>query len=390
LLLLLLMSVPSVTFAQLAWEKVTIPDSTNLYSLLVSPHGFLFINSLSKTEGLYRSSDDGRTWVHLSSKGIRVIDSSGNIYSSDQYSSDDGDTWVTGHHITPSYSNALIEAGRDTLFLLDGGPSVYQSTDQAISWSKTGFFSNGADMFWNKGFASPDGHVYGALQFDNSTHLVNSNSSDFFVRTDFFGAVDNSPIQWAVFDDEGFGYGTQTGYLLRSSNNGLYWQPIDSAHGSPRHTYWGPYGVIHPKGIVAVTDTESVISFDHAATWSTIGKGIPDIENQYHKFITSRNGTIFMITDTFLYRTSYYASISLPNQNSKPCIALYDGSKDIISIVGTEKNAELLVGVYDLLGRRVCSTRGNEVTAQGLSSGIYVIRIQYPKAEITLKCLINK
>jgi photosystem II stability/assembly factor-like uncharacterized protein len=344
LLLLFLMGSPLVAFAQLTWEKITLFDTAQYLSLAVSPSNSIFATSKN---GIYKSTDEGNSWRKIDtarSVYAMCIDSSGVIYYYQDnklfHSSNDGITW----HIDTiaDYYLQYLEAGRDTAFILAYTPKVYKTINHGSTWSNIGFYFPDDDIDWSNHFASPSGYVFGAFRFASATVIVNSGIG---IGTEFSNVMDNDPISWAMFDNEGFAYGSQGGKLIRSSNEGFNWEPIDSFV-SPTHRYWGPYGVIYPKGIIVVTDTETVISYDHTQTWSRIGKGVYPATYP-RKFATTRKGTLFYISDSGIYKSTFFASVRPQNSSSILREAAYDRKSNSIIIHGFENEDHMSVDVYD-------------------------------------------
>lgn len=347
-------------FAQFKWEQVDLPGNL---TVAVSPRNIVFAHAYG-SDTLYRSFDEGATWdfvmLHFPSKNsnrISAIDSNGFLYSawdSLRVSTDDGMSWQA-QPVPPNGFTQFLLSSRDTLYLFTvGGPGpwVFRSSDKGLTWSDEQAFSNGSDMLWTGRQISPHGNVFGFLQFDGSVRLVGGSNYPFPIQTKFGSRiVDNDPISWMMFDYSGFGYGEHNGVLIRSSDEGITWMPIDSIFNEDQqlHTYWGPYGALKGGGIIAITDTETVVSYDHGNTWTHIGDGQP-LGNKW--FSTSARGTIFVESNSGLFRTTYYASAKPRIEEQASWRLTFDYRTRMLIVKNIiPENTEAHIVIYDLLGR---------------------------------------
>lgn len=402
LYLVILFLVTSNSFAQLKWERVMLPGlSGGKVTVTTSPRNIIFAVT-TNSKKLYRSFNEGSTWDSVVTPfvaTITTIDSNGNLmrmlYDTLSTSSDDGLTWTT-HKLPYTYTQYLFPY-RDTLFLLtysSYGPKVYRSTDSGASWNNGELYSNGADLNWAGAAIAPNGNVFGFLQFDNSVHLIHGNGPT-RIETAYGPLVmDNNPMRWMMFDNAGYGYGLHT-WLLRSFDYGINWHPIDSFSSEGLHTYWGPYGVLNSNDIICVTDTETVVSHDHADTWSKIGDGAPTSYRK--KYVTSSKNTVFYMSDSGTYRSTFFTSTPKSIQAANNFNAQYDRVRNVIVVDKTIGNINPdNISLYDMTGRNVRIHHTNliqnkvEIDAQGLQTGVYLIQYVTSSEEYSAKILIVK
>lgn len=402
LYLVILLLAVSNSFAQLKWEQVVLPGiSSRTVRVTTSPRNIIFAVT-SGSKKLYRSFNEGATWDSIQtpfSAFITTIDSNGNLLRMNKdtlsVSMDNGFTWTT--HKLPYGSTQFLFSYRDTLFLLtygSYGPQVYRSIDSGASWNNGEVFSNGSDFNWAGAAIAPNGNIFGFLQFDNSVHLIHGNGPT-RIGTEYGPLVmDNNPMRWMMFDNAGYGYGLHT-FLLRSFDYGIHWHPIDSFSSEGLHTYLGPYGVSSSNDIICVTDTETVISFDHADSWSRIGDGAPT--SYYKKYVTSSKGTVFYMSDSGTYRSTFFTSTPKTAQAENNFNTRYDRLRDVIVVNKTIGHINPdYISLYDVTGRNIRTNhidlRENkvEIDAQGLQTGVYLIRYVTPSEEHSAKILITK
>lgn len=398
----ILLLVVSNSFAQLKWERVVLPGmSGHKVSVTTSPRNIIFAVTTGSKK-LYRSFNEGSTWDSVQtpfSAFITTIDSNGNLLrmlkDTLSISTDDGYTWTT--HKLPYSSTQYLFSYRDTLFLLtygSYGPTVYRSVDGGTSWNNGELYSNGADFNWAGAAIAPNGNVFGFLQHDNSVHLIHGNGPT-RIETEYGPFImDNHPMRWMMFDNAGYGYGLHT-HLLRSFDYGINWHSIDSFSSEGLHTYWGPYGVLNSNDIVCVTDTETVISYDHADSWSRIGDGIPT--SSRGKYATSSKGTLFYMSDSGTFKSTFFTSTPKTSEVANNFNAHYDRVRNVIVV---DKAVGVIdpenISLFDMTGRTVRTYHTNfsenkvEIDVQGLQTGVYLMRYVTQSEEYSAKILIVK
>jgi len=395
LLILVYLLMGITTYGQLLWEKVELPLKHP--AIYVSPHNIIFAIGTDHII-LYRSFDEGTTWDSVNMprthnyRPIFSVDSSGTLYSllenSLHVSTDDGENWKMT--TLPYMYTQSIFATNDTLFVLAYGPQVFHSTDSGRTWVSR-WFSNGSDLNWQGWQSSSGGNIFGFMQFDGSVHLVSTFPSQ-IIGTKFEGGfiLDNDPISWMMFDQEGFGYGEHNGMLIRSSDEGLNWQAIDSSNSEYRKRNWGPYGALKGGGIIAVSDTETVVSYDQTDTWQGIGEGIPT--GNWQTFATTRRGTVLVKSDSGLFRTSHFAAVKHRPQQIGASIG-FDPMSKVLTVTDIAGNSRLVV--TDIIGRvaeqqLLRDLREYRIDLSGLRSGTYMAVVISPNSTTSTMLSISR
>ncbi|HEY6171489.1 MAG TPA: T9SS type A sorting domain-containing protein, partial [Candidatus Kapabacteria bacterium] len=174
------------------------------------------------------------------------------------------------------------------------------------------------------------------------------------------------------------------------------WHPIDSFSSEGLHKYWGPYGVLNSNDIICVTDTETVISFDHADSWSKIGDGLPT--TYYNKrYVTSTKGTLFYMSDSGTFKSTFFTSTPKTAQVANNFNAHYDRVRNVIIV---DKTTGVIdpenISLFDMTGRTVrtyhttLSESKVEFEAQGILAGVYLMRYASTTDVYSAKILIMK
>ncbi len=348
--------------AQNIWQKLTLPENSS-FSIQASPNGKLF---LSMKNNLYVSSDEGSSWNIVGAPANFQIDSLGVFISIkehiEKYSFDEGKTWQVDSNV-PSYLQFVVPT-KDSIFIFtfEHGPDGYASGDYGKHWLYTGVYFD--QLPWEAAYLSPLGKLFG-IQSDCECFInINENREKVILKNSFICFADNNPPEFVCFDYGGFGYFIQLCSFFRSSDSGITWSLIDSAKNKSSR-FFPPYIPLLNNSLLAVNDSVTVISFDHADTWQKIGSGIP----QFLKsggFINRRNFA-FVVADSSLYRLSLFASVNSPASNSEDIVVNYNQESDRIELQSTSPLGSTTASLYTIDGRLLKRTK-LDISSPGIFS----------------------
>ncbi len=191
---------------------------------LASNGNFLFAGTF---EGLFRSSDDGKTWEALTTLSISasvysVIANGSEIFagsdSSVYRSSDNGMTWsqcmdsLFGILSLAMLSDQSIVAGTD-------GDGILLSTNDGVDWSFAGAASSEVISI-----ASTQGHYFAAT---TSGFFASSDSGRTW-DTVHTGFGDGSIVAAVCAYDSSLFAGTENGLVITTTDNGAHWSKVGS------------------------------------------------------------------------------------------------------------------------------------------------------------------
>ena len=287
----------SYLHSQNFWQPLNGPNgSVYVAQISLSPNGQLFLSTLGG--GIYRSSDNGNTWVQkvngfpgpIFDDGtvIFAFNNSGHIYATSftegiWRSTNNGDSWTqTGSNNIFIVALGINQAGY--IFAgHGGGGGVYRSTDNGSSWNQV-----------NNGLPQPFA-VYSILAKPGGLLFVGGNNT---LGPCIFKSTNAGAI-WqytglATFRVNSLALNTNgdiyagTGYLgiYRSTNNGDNWSAVNNGLSCLRinqvfcnfqgHTF-------------AATDSGLFRSTNYGNSWTSIG-----FSNKYMtSFLSLSNGSYF-------------------------------------------------------------------------------------------------
>ncbi|MCD4773838.1 MAG: T9SS type A sorting domain-containing protein [Bacteroidales bacterium] len=255
---ILLILISSSIFSQNIWEPIIIPDSLLAYNIYAEKEGILFIGATSNLglTGLFKSTDNGKTWVFVQ------IDSL----------------------ISSNYINA-IRYNQDNMLFISATWGVYRSIDDGDTFEKV------SPNTWeiSKIIVSPNNEIYavgwiGILRsIDNGITwdtLYDANNSQYFSDIDF-GL--NGEI-YAV----GGKYGQYGTGFFKSLDDGQTWEETGPEYGHLRSVQVNSVGTI----IVSGFSMDKVFhSYDNGLTWTIVSNICADVLESYseNRLIAGRN-----------------------------------------------------------------------------------------------------
>ena len=397
-------------FAQSPFWQQTPLQTQSIIALVASKSGFVFAADYNGT-GVYRSSDNGNTWVKVDSNLTNLwmrslaIDSSGNVYAGSwgiYKSTDNGITWTypdTGLPQTDILS--IIVAHRGYLFATPAGEGIFRSTDHGASWDPV-----------NVGLTNL-GHFILSLAVDTAGDILAGTGGGLFQSTNDgeswkrMSLDSTSAVSPLLVLPNGWIYaGTSALGLCRSTDNGFSWETINMDND------FRAIAIAPSRQLFAAADDLGVsTSKDDGDTWTQINAGLtlsakwaptdfiwcltvsPDgyiFAGAYQdgvfrsiQAVTSVRQMANSAPESFQLRQNY------PNPfNPSTLISYQLASPDYVTLK-----------VYDVLGREVATlvderqTAGNHsitLSAATLPSGVYFYRLQAGTLSETQKLTVLK
>lgn len=169
ILLALVYFAPHLYSQPISWQPTNGPYAGYVQSMLQHPDGLLLV--CTKSNGVWRSNDDGKTWKRLTN-GISALHSFESdivlgpqkelylVRRCEVYRSDDlGDSWIDLR-----FDLSDVECALDVAVVSSG--QIFVSTQKAI------YLRSPNSSFWKKIFEVPDGHFFiPCLQMAKITYL---------------------------------------------------------------------------------------------------------------------------------------------------------------------------------------------------------------------------
>lgn len=372
-------------------------------SFCETPSGKVFA-ALGKY-GLFMSSDRGITWSHAdngvgypANRKISAVSTTtqGTLFVADANSgvyrsTNEGVDWTeVGDTVLPPGFIGILQFDQNELLGFFSGKGVYKSFDDGITWAPIYLFP--LNMMY--GFAKTrEGAVLlsASLRIHRSTDrgvtwtLVNSS-----IETRGFVSFPNEVVVAG---------GTKFPFLVRSTNGGLEWQALTYMEMEACNALTGNNdGVLFAgtvKGIFSSNDTMS--------TWANITVNIPDsniakvfVSSSGHVFLSTERGHVYRSIGTtsieqeeFITPDKFTLSQNYPNPFNPETVIRF-----ALPSSGYTKGV-----VYDILGREVATLLNGEMPAgehqlkfdaSGLSSGVYIFRLEAGGYSSAIKMVVEK
>jgi photosystem II stability/assembly factor-like uncharacterized protein len=365
-----------------SWEA-DLPGRAVL-AFAINDAGHIFAGTIGR--GVYRSTDQGKTWTEVNS-GLTITLVLALIINSDQYlfagtylggvfrSTDNGDTWEpVNDGLTESFVAELAVNSAGHLFAgTDAG--VFRSTDNGDSWnlSNTGLppsrvFAlavNAADHI----FAGADGGVFRSTNNGNSWDELNIGL--------------NAPsVPALAINDAGHVFaavaGSDGGGVFRSLDNGDHWEPVNA--GLPQVTVLA-LGFDRQGRILAGTDSSGV--FRSIGTTTSVDEEGDDIPLS---FALAQN-----------YPNPFWSGAT--SRSVADAAPRGAGNPSTTIAFDLAKPAPVKLRVFDVTGREVAvltnqffqaGTHKIVFTPNGLADGVYFYRIEAGEFAQTKKLTLLK
>ncbi len=224
------------TNAQDFWQQTNGPYGGSIRALAVNSNGVVFAGTVGA--GIFRSSDDGETWIVfnniLSNKTITAlaINSSGDIFAGVEYegvyrSADDGESWV-------AVNNGDLYHETVTVFAMNSEGHIFAGTEDGILYTTDngGYWATLNDSLANTRIIdidiNSDGYIFALTEYRILVRSIDAGKTWTKVKID-----DSVPEKWVTSlainaDGDVFAstYYYLTGDIFQSKDNGNTWTRI--------------------------------------------------------------------------------------------------------------------------------------------------------------------
>ena len=287
------------------WIQRNGPLGGIIHSIVFNSNSDIFIatgdpGSFLGKNGIFRSSDDGHNWEHISidftygwAINCLAISENDHIYAGSYFggvykSTDNGETWETinGGLLGGQVIDALTSIGNNIIITAARNGKIYRSADSGATWDTV------LDQFASSRTldVGPDGIVY----FGSWGYSYYSTDSGITWQTidglggigvKDFAFIGNNTILAAV----GWGAG-----IYRSTDNGQTWSP--SNNGLPTFTSVNEINIYSENHIFLATRENGIfLSTDYGLNWVSINSGLSRSEILSVNSVV--NGPIYSGTD---------------------------------------------------------------------------------------------
>jgi photosystem II stability/assembly factor-like uncharacterized protein len=254
------------TDAGRTWRNIGLKDSRQIGALIVDPHNpeIVLVAAIGHAfgpnpeRGVYRTADGGKSWTKVLGKD----DQTGAI-----------DVTFDPHNANIVYA-ALWQVQRQPWNLSSGGPGsgLYRSTDGGVSWTelkgnglpdgilgRIDIAVSGADS--NRVFAMIEAKEGGLFRSDDAGEHWQRVNADGRLRQRawYFSKI------WADPKSANTIYALNTG-MLRSIDGGRNFELVSATHGD-HHGLW--IDPDHPERLINANDGGASVSVDAGKTWTT-------------------------------------------------------------------------------------------------------------------------
>ncbi len=353
--------------------------------------------ALSQPAGVYRSTNNGASWVAMQSSSesplgpVWGIDAKDEVflggYPGEYFTSNYGATWQE-FRITPDVGSdpvissfAIAPFGH--MFISSQGADLFATTNFDSAWYDQGVFSDGFDyptFVWS----SPQGTIISGT----TTLLAVANGIDGETWTTLNGApAFGMNVSFAYFEN-GWILEGGTGGLNLSTQNGLQWTPINTPPGATGETAYS-LAVGADSSIFAGLSTGGMyVSTDLGANWMNIDSGLTS--NTVNALAINRDGILFAATNHGIFQYLTPTGGVKAGNNQVPFLTLSPASPNPVSSETSiqftiPQDGPISLSVFDVTGRQVATlasgfyaSGGHVVLFDGhaLPDGAYYYRLE--------------
>ncbi|MEK9136221.1 MAG: YCF48-related protein, partial [Bacteroidota bacterium] len=377
-------------------------------SLLLTPSNVLF--AAVGFRGVMRSTDEGATWsvLSLSPTGqVRTLVCSvdGVLFasviagSSNEIwrSTDGGDNWSVV--ATSVGSTSVLKVSPNGTLYSSSARGIARSTDNGENWTTHTGWTSSEVLSLDTG---NDGMLYAGTSGEGT--FRSTNEGDAWVRT----SLPPYKVYRVAVDNHGNVFsGTWESGVFRSTNHGLTWTQVDARFSDP----YGPIFAVDAEGaILAGTNGDGVYrSTDAGTTWHQMNEGL--INTHITALIAGPQGRVLAGTwGNGLFTRTVGTNSVMTEGNAEPiAFALsqnYPNPFNPNTLIGfrTQESRFVSLKVFDLLGREVATLIDGFVPAGthaiafsasagdgiALASGTYVAQLRSGASVHTIRMLLMK
>ena len=312
------------------------PDNPDLVYVAALGHAF----GPNKERGVYRSTDGGKSWEQI-------------LFRSEQAGAIDLSMDPNNPRILYA---SFWEAYRDFWSLNSGGPgsSIYRSTDGGDTWTeltnKPGLPKGTLGKIGVAAAPAKGGRVWAIIEAEEAGLYRSDDSGESWTRTSGNRDLIHRPWYYChIFADPQH---ADTVYLTnlqmwRTSDGGTTFKEITTPHGD-NHDLW--IDPSNPQRMVQGNDGGANVSFNGGETWSTIYNQLTaqfyriDTDNQfpYRVYATQQDNTSISVPSASEYGAITLNETFLPGTGESGFIAVKPDDPDIVYIgaVGSSPGGE--------------------------------------------------
>lgn len=379
------------------------PGNTDwVYSMASSPDGELYASSWAR--GIYKSSDQGITWIFSGLQGKRVshlsVAPNGDIYGlsitqSFSYihrSTDHGNTWTDvyagSYPLNYAGGGAVVYPSDGSIvaaFAVTVGPTigdvatyVFKSTNGGNDFFQTQVIGLG---FVGGMIITADSKIFLGTSLGGVLYSTNNGNSFGFLGS--FPSIFIKTIQIApdntIYVSDAYG-------LNRSTDNGLTFEDASV----PNNFSSVRAAAVNSNGDVFLSkdDRKVFYSHDRGNNWIQINEGLPAASYVYS--FTSAHGRIFAGTNNsgvLVFEDLTAISTKAEQSDDFRLEQNYPNPFNPVTNLefGISKSGFVSLKVYDVLGKEIktlvneMKSAGNykiEFDGSGLNSGVYIYRLE--------------
>lgn len=357
-------------------------ENANITSLM-EDHGVIYAGSPNYSEkgALYKSIDQGKTWINLSSRFGAVRINSLSKYNHSLYAATSvgifraiegrGD-WTLINSNLKSHEIYSIKGFNSILYA--GGPfGFYISYDNGSQWQPANTGINGA---WIQCLlALPDNKTIFAVTINNEIFKSVDNGLS-FVKSDH-GIKPNPSLlgitELTLNKTNGDIYAVSPTYIARSTDDGQNWKNINLPHNDNGDRVTASYLVIkNSKLYLGAIDDGGFVSDDNGTSWKPLAANQPIIGNPRTIFsMVILKNTLFIggqgLTKTTLDKDGHWENVpGIPVLNTIPDLkTIPNGTADGLFYAATSQ------GLY----RSYNAGKTWEIVDHGLPTNVGIKRI---------------
>jgi hypothetical protein len=403
-----------------SWTQVDTLKTEHILSITVAPSGFIFIGT--KDHGLWRSTDDGATWVQkLGPPAVYeiwsiVIDRAGTIYAGTHFvgvfrSTDNGDTWnqVISSGNIDYLSIAVTESS--TVLTADAASSapILRSVDTCKTWTPTWGPTYVTALATNAVFNPVTCTSYAGSSYGDVYYSTDDGASWTWTNAGRLG--NGGPVRsFVVTSISGVFAGVSSGGVFVSGDGGATWAPRNTDlstifSGYNHYINWlgNNYASTTQPFLLLGTYKGVYWSDNSGGGWNSAGLDSMDVLSVANKL----SGNVIAGTDGYGLWYTGDPPTGIEGPSASPVPAGYSLSQNdpnpfnpsTIITYALPASSVVSLKVYDVLGREI-STLVNRRESAGvhiarfdgsnLPSGTYFYRLEAGTYHNTRKLVLLK